>query len=411
MSAHTCPLVSVVIPAYNHERFVGNAIQSVLDQSYPNFEIVVTDDGSCDGTPDVIRQFADSRISLEVFQQNCGASVAANSAIRRSRGAFVCTLSSDDLFLPGKLEKQVAFLTANSAIAAVFGMPRFIDERGTPLPSGGEVNSDIFKTPILENLQSRQDWLRHFFFQCNCLCHPTAMMRRSVYDDIGLFDPRLANLPDFDMWVRLCMKYEIHVMPDELTAMRILNDSRNMSAPRRDSILRSQIEYFEVLKHYRRLSPQFIREIFARDIAPEDAIAEATGPTLLAQIALSAHHPAHQLFALDTMFEGNFVSDTDYPRLHGLTGSLDVFGIDVSREPSELRGIVNSSRLEIDRLAASLAAARGEADRLSVVLGSTKAALDALMDSRFYKVATSVRNMRMRVMRLVAPEDSARNDH
>src|SRR4029079_1031142 len=101
------PSVSVIIPSYNHEAFVGEAIKSVLDQSYQDFEIVIADDGSKDRTPEIIRRFADPRISLEVFQENRAAAAAANSAIGRSHGEFLCYLSSDDLFLPGKLEKQV----------------------------------------------------------------------------------------------------------------------------------------------------------------------------------------------------------------------------------------------------------------------------------------------------------------
>ena len=211
------PSVSVVIPAYNHAAFVGEAIQSVLDQSYGDVEIVITDDGSTDRTVEVIRGFTDPRIALEVFEKNRGASVALNSAIRRARGEFICMLASDDCFLPGKLETQVRFLRANSDIGAVFGLPQFVDERGASLAT--TFNGDVFTRPFGHHLRSRYDWLRYFFFEGNCLCHPSAMVRRSVYDEVGLYDPRFASLPDFDMWVRLCIVYEIHLMPHELKAI------------------------------------------------------------------------------------------------------------------------------------------------------------------------------------------------
>ncbi len=101
------------MPSYNHAAFVGEAIQSILEQSFQDFEIVVTDDGSRDGTPDVIRKFPDRRIKLEVFPENRGGVIAGNSAIRRASGKYIARLNSDDFFLPGKLEKQVAFLDAN----------------------------------------------------------------------------------------------------------------------------------------------------------------------------------------------------------------------------------------------------------------------------------------------------------
>ena len=117
--------------------------------------------------------------------------------------------------------------------------------------------------------------------------------------------PRLGSLLDFDMWVRICLRHEIRIMPDELTVMRILDHNRNMSAPRRDSNLRTLIEYFHVLKHYRGLSRAAIREIFAREIAAAKLDADGPIGSLLAELALLGQHPPHQLFALDTMFEGN----------------------------------------------------------------------------------------------------------
>src|SRR6478609_6490095 len=99
------PTVSVVIPAYNHAAFIREAVQSVLDQSLTDLQILITDDGSSDGTPDVVRLFRDPRIELEIFESNRGAALALNSAIRRARGEFVCMLASDDYFLPGKLDK------------------------------------------------------------------------------------------------------------------------------------------------------------------------------------------------------------------------------------------------------------------------------------------------------------------
>jgi glycosyltransferase involved in cell wall biosynthesis len=360
---HARPFVSVIIPSYNHAAYIGETLQSVLNQSFWNFEIVITDDGSRDGTPDIIRQFSDPRIHLEVFQKNRGASVAANSAIRRSRGKMICPLSSDDYFLPGKLEKQVAFLAENPAIAAVFGLPKFIDQRGNPAP-GGAWHGDVFRVPLVENVQSRYDWLRLFFFGGNYLCHPTAMVRRSVYDAIGLFDPRYVSLPDLDMWVRLSMNHEIHVLPDEFTAMRIRDDFQNLSAPRRDTILRSQIEHFEILKLYRPLPREFITKIFARDIASNEALSESSTDFILAQLALSTGRPSHKLFALDTMFNLSSTASATFQQLHMMAGSIDVFGFDMMHELHEMRQRMTDLQNQANRLSQELAAAQNEIARL-----------------------------------------------
>jgi len=136
------PRVSVVMPAYNHRRFVGQAIASVLDQSFRDFELLVVDDGSTDGTPNVIRQFQDVRLMLEVFPANRGAVVAENTAIRSSRGEYIAILNSDDYFLPGKLETQVNFLDANPAVAAVFSGSLAASTNAAPR-SRGSLNSRL----------------------------------------------------------------------------------------------------------------------------------------------------------------------------------------------------------------------------------------------------------------------------
>ena len=222
--------------------------------------IVVTDDASTDRTAEIIREFHDPRIDLVVLDKNLGAVVALNASIRRSRGEFLCYLATDDFFLPGKIEKQVRYLKENPHVGAVFGMPKRIDQRGDRMPS-----DPLFSIPSWSSNFSRRKWLRQFFFHGNSLCHPTAMVRRSVYDQVGLFDARLWQLPDLDLWVRICAKFEIDILADELTAFRVLDGAQNVSAPRADSVLRTAFEFFQILKHYKYLTPDFAREIFGED--------------------------------------------------------------------------------------------------------------------------------------------------
>lgn len=319
-------LVSVVIPSFNHAPFVAESIRSVLDQSYANLEIIIVDDGSTDGTPDVVRGISDPRIHLEVLPENRGAVTALNMAIARARGEFVCMLSSDDYFLPAKVERQVAFMNEHPDCAATFGLPRFIDERGAPLPSERAFNRDVFSTPIVDDFQGRDDWLRYFFFSGNCLCHPTVMARREIYSRVGLFDSRFANLPDLDMWVRLVFTHKIHVAPDALIAMRMLDNHRNMSAPRPESVRRHASEYYQILKHYRRLPAELFERVFAAELTAHPEWSSLPRSLQLAKIALGVGHPPHRLFAVDTLFEaGAGELDGHYPELYRLTGDTDLF--------------------------------------------------------------------------------------
>ncbi len=314
------PTVSVAIKAYNHAEYVHQSIASVLEQSFQDFEIVVTDDGSTDGTADVIARFTDPRIRFERFERNRGISAAMNATTARVRGEFVAILNSDDFALPGRLQTQVAFLRAHPQIAAVFGRPRRVGERGE-LAGGYEV----FAVPFADGAAPRQAWLRHFFFHGNCLCAPTAMIRRSVFES-GRHDPRLTNLQDLDRWVQLLEHHEIHVLPDELTAFRVRDGNRNMSAVRRDSTLRGVFELFEILKRYRGFEPAFLREIFAEDIAHHAIDTSRPTGVWLAEIALTVASAVHSLFALDTLFDAA-ETDADFDRLRELSGSINAFRV------------------------------------------------------------------------------------
>src|SRR5450759_2817271 len=107
------PRVSVVIASYNHERFVRQAVESVLGQTFGDIEVCITDDGSSDATPDIIAGIRDERVRFKRFERNRGISAALNDAIRRSSGEFIAELNSDDCFLPDKIAIQLDFLDSN----------------------------------------------------------------------------------------------------------------------------------------------------------------------------------------------------------------------------------------------------------------------------------------------------------
>jgi len=287
----TSPRVSVVMPSYNHALFVREAIESVLSQSYQNFELVITDDGSRDGTADVIRQIDDSRIRLNVFAENRGACAAMNDAIGRARGEYVAVLNSDDYFLPGKLVRQVEFLDEYPEIGAVFGLPQLINEHGDFIKNTGHAFSKVF---IFEN-HPRLEWLKQFFYYGNCLCHPTVMIRKACYDRVGRFNPLLMQLPDLDMWVRLCREFEIHVLPEKLTAFRILDREWNVSAPSVKKFARCSWEMYYILWHYTRLSGEEMRILF-QGTTESSKLKNAS--VMLAQEALGVGRPGYIQFGL-----------------------------------------------------------------------------------------------------------------
>ena len=288
------PVVSVVVASYNHSLFVQECLRSVLQQEIEHLEILVTDDGSTDDTAAQVAALADDRIRLNAFPSNQGACTALNDAIRRSRGRYIAVLNSDDVFLPGKLRRQIDYLDAHPNIGAVFGWPHFIDDQGAPYLDPAHKDHSVFRQ---EN-RTRHAWLRYFFDHGNALCHPTALLRREVYQTVGLYDPRLAQVPDLDQWIRVCMRYDIHVMPEPLTAFRIRSAQQNASAARPEVVRRDAWERADILRHFLRLPITQLRQVFPEFTSTGHHIHEQ-----LIRHALSLATPFHQRFALQAWFE------------------------------------------------------------------------------------------------------------
>ena len=127
------PTVSVIIASYNHGKYISEAIESVLSQDYQDFEIVITDDGSADDSVAHIKTFTDPRIKLFCFPTNRGACTAMRNCLENTQGRYIAVLNSDDVFLPGKLTKQVRFLDAHPEVGAVFAHATVVDAHGDSL--------------------------------------------------------------------------------------------------------------------------------------------------------------------------------------------------------------------------------------------------------------------------------------
>jgi len=256
------PRVSVVIPCYNHERFVRQAVESVLAQTFEDLEVCITDDGSTDGTADVVASIRDKRIRFKRFERNRGVSAALNDAIRRSSGEFIAELNSDDYFLADKTAIQVEFLESHPEVGAVFGCPAFVAENGQAIAEEETFYRGMFK---VEN-HSRAGWLKRLFPEGNCLCHPTHMIRRGCHDEAGLYDERLAQLHDLDLWLRVLRRHAIHVLPEMLVMFRIMAAEGNASAPNVAVISRTIWESERVLRRYLELDESLFREVFEEEM-------------------------------------------------------------------------------------------------------------------------------------------------
>lgn len=241
------PKISVILTSFNHSKYLREAIESVLNQTYENFELIIWDDASEDDSWEIINSYTDSRIKAFQNSESKRGVYGINKAISEvAQAEYIAIHHSDDIWELNKLEKQVDFLDSHPAIGAVFSNAQAIDESGAPYSDTSHYYSSVFDR---EN-RSRQEWLRLFFDQGNALCHPSVLIRKQCYSDCGLYRFGLAQIADFDMWIRLCLKYEIHVMPDRLVKFRVRDNEANSSGNRPETRARVLFEFSILLPLY-----------------------------------------------------------------------------------------------------------------------------------------------------------------
>jgi len=181
--------VSVIIPAYNQARYLGQALQSLLDQTYPDWDAIVVDDGSTDETAQVAQGFHDPRMRY-VFQSNRGLSAARNTGLRHSSAPLVTFLDADDIFLPAKLGLLTAALERQPELGLVAGQAVLIDEEGRPTGQ-----------PFVTRLPADSPLLA----LANPLHVGSVLLRRDWQAAVGYFDENLRSYEDWDLWLRLAL--------------------------------------------------------------------------------------------------------------------------------------------------------------------------------------------------------------
>ncbi len=220
------PWVSVIIPNYNYSQYLREAIDGVLAQTYPEIEIIVVDDGSTDGSREVLDSYGDRIVAI--YQKNGGVSAARNNGVSQSRGEFVAFLDADDVWLPAKIERQMAVFTDDSEIGLVHVGVVEIDGAGNSLfertdGMAGRVSEALlrFEGPVILGGGSG------------------LMLPRRVFDAAGGFDTRLSTSADWDMFYRISIRYSIGFVPEILLKYRVHSSNMhgNIGAMEHDMML------------------------------------------------------------------------------------------------------------------------------------------------------------------------------
>ncbi|WP_161888794.1 glycosyltransferase [Pontibacter russatus] len=212
------PLVSVVCLCYNHARFLREALDSVLVQTYPNIEVIVVDDCSTDGSASIIREYIAKHPHIKFIStgQNRGNTTAFNMGWRASHGAYIIDFATDDALLPERVAQQVAaFEKLDQTYGVVYTDAVYINDASTPTAyhykrrQNGELDDFAPSGDVFADL------LRQYF-----ICPPTMMVRRQVFDHLGGYDETLAY-EDFDFWVRSSRIYNYFYLDKVTTKRRV----------------------------------------------------------------------------------------------------------------------------------------------------------------------------------------------
>jgi len=186
--------ISIIIPTYNQAEYLQEAVDSVLNQTYKNIEIIIIDDGSTDNTLKVVNSFNDNKI-IFIQQRNKGASSARNTGIKEANGEYIAFLDSDDLWLKDKLRKQIDFMRENQKVGLL----------GTGCFQVIDTNKMIYK----KIFPHKNEILQKDLIKYNPFIQSSVMVRKNVFNDIGLYDEKFKESEDYDLWLRIAQKYKI----------------------------------------------------------------------------------------------------------------------------------------------------------------------------------------------------------
>lgn len=209
-------IVSVIIPCYNRGNFLAQTLESALIQTYSYIEIIAVDDGSTDNTGDILERYKNR---VKVLQhrrgENKGQSASINLALGQIRGKYVAILDSDDIWLPAKIEKQVAFLDAHPDVGLVYTNGYAINEKGERLYT-------IFPPDHIENSDPARTLL-----ECHFNVPSNSLVRRSIYEQVGGFDELMRSAQDHDMGIRISEITRLAYLDETLWCYRRHPDSQS----------------------------------------------------------------------------------------------------------------------------------------------------------------------------------------
>lgn len=239
--------VSVVMSVYNEQRWLKESIDSILNQSFTDFEFIIGNDGSTDNTKTILRFYKDPRLKIINFKKRLTLTYALNELLKEVKGEYIARMDADDIACPDRLKRQVDFLDIHPQVGMVGAWYVAINE------SGKFLREVKLPTTDLE--------IRRIAMRLNPICHPTMMFRRKLIDKLGPYDPKLNGAEDYDLVLRFLAVTKVVNLPDFLLKYRI--SSSSISLTQMDNVLKQALRVrWKAIKSYgypkRRIADLFI---------------------------------------------------------------------------------------------------------------------------------------------------------
>lgn len=232
------PLVSVIMPAFNVEEYIGEAIESILSQTFDDFELIIINDGSSDATQGIIEHYArqDERIIHRSITYNSGVYHARQLGLTQARGTFIAMMDADDISLPERFEKQVRFLESHPEVGIVGGAMLIVDKENAPIGYRRYWTDDSS--------------IRKHLFRYSPFCGASIMVRKTLLDTVGDYAANRDVAEDYDLFLRLGMFTTFANLPEVIYRYRVRPHSLSHRMMRAQELLtiRTQLKYFSIYR-------------------------------------------------------------------------------------------------------------------------------------------------------------------
>ncbi|MEY8348455.1 glycosyltransferase [Bacillus cereus] len=265
-------LVSVITAVYNGEEYLQECIDSILNQTYVDFEYIIVNDGSSDGTKGILDKITDNRVTVIHSERNQGAAASLNVGIERAKGKWIAIQDADDISRPMRLEKQMKYLQKNPDVIGVSALIKSI--------SGKEsVSVDHIKNiEHSYNIQLSKEKIRSQCLHSCYVCHGTVVYSKEAFNKVGKYNTNYKISYDYDLWVRLFRIMPIEKLPEVLYEYRIIANSLTNSNPQRvnkELLLIATSHAWRIVHNNIKRKPRFVIigakegcDFFEKDIAP-----------------------------------------------------------------------------------------------------------------------------------------------